>query len=60
MSTRHFPRNTRDVFDLFRFYREELGVKALLTDIETDGLSLRDVYRACHGRDPENDRGAAS
>jgi hypothetical protein len=55
-----FPRNTRQVFDLFKFYREELGVQALLTDIDIDGLTARDVYRACHGRDPEDENAASS
>ncbi|MBS0644377.1 MAG: hypothetical protein JSS43_31310 [Proteobacteria bacterium] len=55
-----FPQNFRDVFALFRFYREELGVQALLTDIDVDGLTARDVYRACHGREPENESAASS
>lgn len=54
-----FPRNFREVFELFKFYREELGVQALLTDIDLDGITASDVYKACHGRPPEDEAAAS-
>ena len=53
MINRQFPRNFRDLFDLFRFYRPELGLPALLSDMDLEGLTATDVYRAVHGRLPE-------
>ncbi|MBN8875050.1 MAG: hypothetical protein J0H67_19610 [Rhodospirillales bacterium] len=53
MNERQFPRDLRALFDLFRFYRPELGLQALLMDVDLTGLTATDVYRACHGRVPE-------
>jgi hypothetical protein len=55
-----FPANPRELFDLFRFYREELGIEGLLTDLDTSGLTARDIYHACHARAPENLQAATS
>src|SRR5690349_20055299 len=60
MTPPNFPTDFRSVFDLFRFYRPELGVQALLTDVDLEGVTARDVYHACHGREPENEEAATS
>ncbi|MBN8898302.1 MAG: hypothetical protein J0H35_08970 [Rhodospirillales bacterium] len=45
MNERQFPRDLRALF--------ELGLQALLMDVDLTGLTATDVYRACHGRVPE-------
>jgi hypothetical protein len=48
------PARMRDVFALFRFYRDATGLDGLIGDLDLTGVLPRQVYHAVHGRPPES------
>ena len=48
------PTNLRETFELFRFYRPDVGIKRLLQDTGVSEMSPRQVYQSVHGRPPDS------
>jgi hypothetical protein len=48
------PANLRATFELFKFYRPEVGLVQLLTDAGVARLSPRQIYHAVHDRPPDS------
>jgi hypothetical protein len=47
------PINLRETFELFRFYRPDVGLKRLLQDTEIASMNVRQIYHAVHDRPPD-------
>lgn len=47
------PADLRATFELFRFYRPEVGIEGLLRDAGVESMSARQVYHAVHNRPPD-------
>jgi hypothetical protein len=52
------PADLRATFEMFRFYRPEVGLEALLQDANVDRISPRQLYHAVHNRPPDTIEGA--
>ncbi len=48
------PTNLRDTFELFRFYRPDVGIKRMLQDTGVGDMSPRQIYHSVHGRPPDS------
>ena len=47
------PSDLRATFELFRFYRPEVGLRRLLDDAGASNMSPRQIYHAVHNRPPD-------
>ncbi len=47
------PSDLRETFELFRFYRPDVGIKRLLQDTGIEDMSPRQIYQSVHGRPPD-------
>jgi hypothetical protein len=47
------PTNLRETFELFRFYRPDVGIRRLIQDAGIGGMSPRQIYQAVHARSPD-------
>lgn len=47
------PISPRDTFELFRFYRPDVGLRRLLEDAGITDMSPRQIYHAVHDRAPD-------
>jgi hypothetical protein len=47
------PTNLRETFELFRFYRPDVGIKRLIQDTGIAGMTPRQIYQAVHARSPD-------
>src|SRR5271165_2348724 len=47
------PTDLRSTFELFRFYRPEIGLEQLLRNSGVSQMSPRQIYQAVHDRAPE-------
>src|SRR5581483_2215132 len=48
------PTCLRETFELFRFYRPDVGIDRLLESAGVAGMSPRQVYQAVHDRPPDS------
>jgi hypothetical protein len=48
------PTNLRDTFELFRFYRPDVGIARLLMGAGVADMSPREIYHSVHGRPPDS------
>ena len=54
------PADLRATFELFRFYRPEVGIEGLLRDAGVGSMSARQIYHAVHDRPPDSLEAAMS
>ena len=47
------PTDLRSTFDLFRYYRPDVGIRRLLDDYGVADMTPRQIYHAVHGRPPD-------
>jgi hypothetical protein len=48
------PSTIRETFELFAFFRPELGIEGLVANLPLEGMTPRQVYYAAHGRPPDS------
>lgn len=48
------PTDLRSMFEMFRFYRPDVGFLRLLENHTVDDLTPRQIYHAAHGRPPDS------
>lgn len=51
---RSWPVDARGVFDLFRFYRPEVGIHRHAHEMGVGSMDARQIYQAVHGRPPDS------
>ena len=53
LTMQNSPTDLRSTFELFRFYRPEIGLQQLLRNSDVSQMSPRQIYQAVHDRAPE-------
>ena len=48
------PSTIRETFELFAFFRPELGIEGLVANLSLEGMTPRQEYYAAHGRPPDS------
>lgn len=50
----HAPSDLRSMFELFRYYRPDVGFERLLENYGVPDMTPRQIYHAVHGRPPDS------
>src|SRR5271165_3381683 len=48
------PTNLRETFELFKFYRPDVGIRRMLQDTGVSDMSPRQIYQSVHNRPPDS------